>query len=79
MPYAFLGVMLIYGVAMLVFAFLKPPSFLESFFRVPAIFVFLPKKWVIPAGRVFVALCCFGVIYLVYGAIAGHQAAFVTP
>ena len=49
----------VYGAVYLVFAFVEPPAVLRSFFRVPAIFVFLPDTWVKPAGRVFVGLCCF--------------------
>lgn len=71
MPIAFILIMGIYGLAMIVFAFVKPPSFLEHFFRVPAIFVFLPDKWVLPVGRIFVGILCFGVLFMINNAIKG--------
>jgi hypothetical protein len=59
MPWAFVAIMTLYGVLCCVFAFKEPPSALRSFFRVPAIFIFLPDRWVMPVGRLFVGACCF--------------------
>jgi len=71
MPIGFILIMGVYGLAMIVFAFVKPPSFLENIFRVPAIFVFLPDKLVLPVGRIFVGICCFGVLFFLNNAIKG--------
>ncbi len=43
--------LVVWGLAYLVFAFIEPPSFLASYFKVPAILVFLPGRWIVPAGR----------------------------
>ncbi|GEM_PF-7068283 len=40
-----------WGLARLGFAFVELPSFLASYFTVPAILVFLPGRWIVPAGR----------------------------
>jgi hypothetical protein len=55
------AVMALYGLACLIFAVIEPPAWLGSFFRVPAIFVFLPDRHVVPVGRAFVGLCSLGV------------------
>lgn len=46
-----------YGLAYILFAFTAPPSMLRGFFRVPAIFVFLPENQAARVGRVFVGIC----------------------
>jgi hypothetical protein len=51
--------MLVYGLACSLFAFVEPPGALRSLFKVPSIFVFLPDRWVMPVGRLFVGVCCF--------------------
>lgn len=61
MPWAFLVFMVVYGLTCILFAFMEPPGFLRTFYRVPAIFVFLPERWVEPAGRIFVGVCAIGV------------------
>jgi hypothetical protein len=58
MMWVFLVFMVVYGLTSLLFAFVEPPEFLRSMYKVPAIFVFLPDRWVMPAGRVFVGLVC---------------------
>lgn len=58
----FLIIMGLYSVLSIVFAFVHPPSFLNSLFKVPGIFVFLPDRLVIPVGRVFVGLAGIGLI-----------------
>lgn len=58
----FLIIMGLYSVLSIVFAFVNPPSFLNGFFKVPGVFVFLPDKLVIPVGRVFVGLAGIGLI-----------------
>jgi len=58
----FLIIMGLYSVLSIVFAFVNPPSFLNSLFKVPGIFVFLPDRLVIPVGRVFVGLAGMGLI-----------------
>ncbi len=57
--YGFVAAAALWGLLNVVFAFVEPPGPLARLFRVPAIFVFLPERWVMPAGRLFVALCCF--------------------
>jgi hypothetical protein len=52
MPWLFLALMTVYGILSLVFAFVPPPERFRSLFKVPAIFVFLPDRWVMPAGRI---------------------------
>jgi hypothetical protein len=71
MPIVFYVFMAVYGAAMILFAFVKPPEALSSFFKVPAIFVFLPDRWVIPAGRIFVGVCCFALIIWIQVSIKG--------
>jgi hypothetical protein len=71
MPVVLFLILGVYGLSMILFAFVKPPVFLEHFFRVPAIFIFLPDKWVLPVGRVFVGICCFGVLFFINNAIKG--------
>ncbi|HEV8324172.1 MAG TPA: hypothetical protein VG389_21315 [Myxococcota bacterium] len=56
----FIGVMGLWSVLMLLFAFKEPPERMRHFFRVPAIFVFLPEKWVMPVGRLFAGLLGLG-------------------
>jgi len=58
----FLIIMGLYSVLSIVFAFVNPPSFLNSLFKVPGIFVFMPDRLVIPVGRVFVGLAGMGLI-----------------
>ena len=61
MPYwVFIGIMGAWSVASIVFAFVEPPQSVRSLFKVPAIFVFLPDRWVMPVGRVFAGLCGLG-------------------
>jgi hypothetical protein len=57
MPWGFVVAMALYGLLCVVFAFVEPPQAVRPFFGVPAIFVFLPDRWVVPAGRVFVGAC----------------------
>jgi hypothetical protein len=59
MPWAFVALMLVYGISCCVFAFVEPPAALRSLFKVPAIFIFLPDRLVMPVGRLFVGVCCF--------------------
>jgi hypothetical protein len=55
-----MAIMVVYGLACIAFAFVDPPRGIEHFFRVPAIFVFLPERFVRPAGRIFTGLVCLG-------------------
>jgi hypothetical protein len=71
MLFVFVGLMAIYGLLCFVFAFVEPPSLLRSSFRVPSIFVFLPDRLIMPAGRVFVGICSLFV--------AGYLAIKVLP
>ena len=73
MPIVFFIALAAYGAAMILFAFKEPPEFLRSFFKVPAIFVFLPDRWVIPAGRIFVGLCCFVLIFWIQSSISSYH------
>lgn len=54
---AFIIAMAVYSLLSILFAFRPPPRGVDNFFRVPSIFAFLPKRWVMPAGRVFVGAC----------------------
>lgn len=62
MPWALCIMLTIYGILAIVFAFVEPPGFLRSWFRVPAIFAFLPNRWIVPAGRIFVGLGMFALV-----------------
>jgi hypothetical protein len=52
---------LVMGGLYILFAFVTPPRPLLHFFRVPAIFVFLPDRLVVPVGRVCAGLLLIGV------------------
>jgi len=72
MPWVFFGIITIYGILSCVFAFVEPPPAISRIFKVPSIFVFLPDKLVMPAGRLFVGICCFitvGVLYVKLAAV----------
>ncbi len=60
----FLIMMGVYSVLSIVFAFVRPPHFLEGIFKVPGIFSFLPDNLVMPVGRIFVGLCGIAVIVI---------------
>ncbi len=60
MPWFLVLLLLVYGVAYIAFAFKQPPEFLRHWFKVPAIFVFLPDRLVMPAGRIFVGVGSIG-------------------
>jgi hypothetical protein len=60
MPWLLLIILVAHGVASIVFAFKEPPEFLRSWFKVPAVFVFLPDRLVMPVGRVFAGLLTIG-------------------
>ena len=62
MPWVFVAFMVVYGILCCVFAFVQPPSALRSWFKVPSLFIFLPDRWVMPVGRLFVGGCCFVVV-----------------
>ena len=61
MPWVLIAILVVYGIFSLVFAFVRPPERVQSWFPVPAIFVFLPDRLIVPVGRSFVALCSLGV------------------
>jgi hypothetical protein len=61
MPWVLIAFMALYGLLCFLFAAVEPPSAIQSLFRVPAIFVFLPDRLVVPIGRVFVGICSIGV------------------
>lgn len=46
----------LWSVGSIIFAFKEPPESLRHFFKVPAIFIFLPDRFVMPAGRLFMGL-----------------------
>jgi hypothetical protein len=61
----FISSLLVYGLTAIVFAFREPPQAISSFYRVPAIFIFLPDRWVVPVGRLFLGVSCCGIaLYL---------------
>jgi hypothetical protein len=66
MPWVFIGIMCLYGLLSILFAFIRPPAGLDHFFKVPSIFTFLPDHLVMPVGRVFVGLLCIGVMVFLY-------------
>lgn len=51
MMWGIVVLLVVWGLAYLVFAFIEPPGFLSSYFKVPAILVFLPDRWIVPVGR----------------------------
>ena len=71
MPIPFLILMTLVGLFYVVFAFVEPPNMIRGLFRVPAIFVFLPDRWVVPAGRLVV-----GVLILVGMAVLSIRVGF---
>jgi hypothetical protein len=48
--------MSVYGISCFLFAFVQPPEGLRNLFKVPAIFAFLPDRWIVPVGRVVLGL-----------------------
>jgi hypothetical protein len=60
MPIPALIIMAVMGLSYVIFAFVEPPSVIRGLYRVPSIFVFLPDKWILPAGRLFVGLLLLG-------------------
>jgi len=67
----FLIIMGVYSLLSIVFAFVNPPSFLNSIFKVPGIFVFLPDNLVMPVGRIFVGLVGIGLIVFLVIRLSG--------
>jgi hypothetical protein len=61
MPWVFIAIVATYGLLCLVFAVVRPPPSVNSFFPIPSIFVFLPDRLIVPIGRAFVGLCALGV------------------
>ena len=74
MPWPFLALVTLYSLLSLLFAFVAPPNAVSSFFKVPSVFVFLPEKLVVPAGRIFVGLC--GLFFVAYFAIKMRGVAY---
>jgi len=69
----FIALFVIYGVGYIVFAFVQPPGFLSSFFRVPSYFSLLPDRLIAPIGRSFVGLVILGVTgFAVIRGMSGH-------
>jgi hypothetical protein len=60
MPWALVAILSVYGLLCLVFAVVEPPASVRSLFPIPSIFVFLPDRFIVPIGRVFVGLCALG-------------------
>lgn len=58
----FLGIMGAYGILSCVFAFVEPPRGVSGLFKVPSIFVFLPDRYVMRAGRLFMGVLCLGLV-----------------
>ncbi|MBN1499486.1 MAG: hypothetical protein JW982_05000 [Spirochaetes bacterium] len=52
----------VYSILSIIFAFVTPPKFIDRIFTVPGIFVFLPQKYVMPVGRIFVGVAGLGLI-----------------
>jgi hypothetical protein len=62
------GFLIVWGVFYWLFAFVGRESRLaQSFFKVPAIFVFLPSSMMMTVGRVMTGALCMGAgAYLIY-------------
>jgi len=60
MPILLLAMLGVMGLLYIVFAFKEPPEGVRHFFRVPAIFIFLPDRYVLPAGRFLVGVLLIG-------------------
>ncbi len=61
MPWLLLAILLVYGIAYIAFAFRQPPEPLQHWFKVPAVFVFLPDRLIMPVGRVCLGAASIGV------------------
>jgi hypothetical protein len=61
MPWVLVGILAVYGLLCLVFAVVSPPASVRSLFPIPSIFVFLPDRYIVLVGRVFVGLSVLGV------------------
>jgi len=59
MIWALVGILAVWSVLNLLFAFVPPPMAVKGLFRVPVIFVFLPDRLILPVGRVFNGLIGF--------------------
>jgi len=70
MPWVFFAILAVYGLLSCVFAFVEPPPAISRIFKVPSIFVFLPDRYVMPVGRIFVGICCFVVVGVLYVKLA---------
>jgi hypothetical protein len=69
----FITFLVVYGISAVLFAFVEPPRFLDSFYKVPSIFVFLPDRWVMPAGRLFLGLGSLGTAIFVALLVLQHS------
>ena len=57
----YLLIFYIMGGLYILFAFIKPPSFLEHFFKIPAILLFfVPDKYLMVVGRILTGLFLIG-------------------
>ena len=74
MPWVLLGLLSLYGLLSLVFAFVEPPNAVRGLFKVPGIFVFLPDKMVVPVGRIFVAVSSFVLVGFIAVTMLGASA-----
>ncbi len=48
--------LVVWGLAYLVFAFVDPPGVLATYFKIPAILVFLPDRWAVTVGRLLLGV-----------------------
>jgi len=60
MPLGFTIFCVVYGALALLFAFVPPPGLVSGLFKVPRIFIFLPDRWIVPVGRVFMGVTFLG-------------------
>lgn len=67
----FLIIMGLYSVLSIALAFVQLSSFLNSIFKVPGMFIFLPDNLVIQVGRVFVGLAGIGLIAFLVTRLSG--------
>ena len=60
MPLPISIILYVVGGLYILFAFKNPPKAIEHFFKIPAIFVFLPEKMQVPAGRIAAGILIIG-------------------
>jgi hypothetical protein len=67
------AIMAVFGILYCVFAVVRPPSFVGSFFKVPSLFMVLPDRLVVPVGRMAIGVLILvgAIIFAIKFAMAG--------